>query len=201
MNEPSAMRTRASLLIRLRQDDQDQTAWNAFVDRYGPQIFTWCRHWGLQETDAEDVTQIVLLKLAEKLRGFEYDPSRRFRSWLKTVAQHAWVDMVRDREKVGQGKGGTTAVAQFHELEAREDLEARLEAAYDLELLDEAMARVKERVEPHTWEAFQLTALEQVPVTEVTAKLNLPAAVVYKARSKVQKMLRDEMDAMDEAPP
>src|SRR5262245_6818045 len=78
MNEPSAMRTHASLLMRLRQSDQDQAAWNAFVDRYGPQIFAWCRHWGLQDTDAEDVTQTVLLKLAEKLRGFEYDPSRRF---------------------------------------------------------------------------------------------------------------------------
>lgn len=200
MNEPSALRTHASLLMRLRQDERDQAAWNAFVDRYGPQIFAWCRHWGLQDTDAEDVTQTVLLKLAEKLRGFEYDPSRRFRSWLKTVAQHAWIDLVRDREKVGQGKGGTTAVAQFQELAAREDLENRLEAAYDLELLDEALVRVKERVEPHTWEAFRLTALEQVPVTEVTAQLNLPAAVVYKARSKVQKMLRDEIEALDEAP-
>lgn len=200
MNEPSALRTRASLLMRLRLNDRDQTAWHAFVDRYGPQIFAWCRHWGLQENDAEDVTQTVLLKLAEKLRGFEYDPARRFRSWLKTVAQHTWVDLMRDRQRVGQGTGGTTALTQFQEVAAREDLEARLEAVYDLELLDEAMARVKERVEPHTWEAFRLTALEQVSVPDVSARLNLPAAVVYKARSKVQKMLREEMEAMDEAP-
>jgi RNA polymerase sigma factor (sigma-70 family) len=200
MNEPSMLRTSTSLLLRLRQETQDQAAWNAFVDRYGPQIFAWCRRWGLQETDAEDVTQTVLLKLAEKLRAFEYDPSRRFRAWLKTVAQHAWVDLVREQQRAGQGAGDSAAIAQLHEVQAREDLETRLEAAYDLELLDEAMARVKLRVEPHTWDAFRLTALEQVSVEEVTARLNLPAAVVYKARSKVQKMLREEMEAMEQTP-
>ena len=198
MHEPSALQTRVSLLLRLRQDDRDQAAWAAFVDRYGPQIFAWCRRWGLQETDAEDVTQTVLLKLAEKLRAFEYDPARRFRSWLKTVAQHAWVDLMRDRQRVGQGAGDSAALAQLHEVQAREDLATRLEAAYDLELLDTAMARVQLRIEPHTWEAFRLTALEQTPVTDVATRLNLPVAVVYKARSKVQKMLRDAMDAMDE---
>ena len=40
------------------------------------------------------VTQIVLLKLATKLRDFAYDPSRSFRAWLKTVAQHAWLDFL-----------------------------------------------------------------------------------------------------------
>jgi RNA polymerase sigma-70 factor (ECF subfamily) len=200
MNEPSALRTNVSLLRRLGREDRDQTAWNAFIERYGPQIFAWCRRWGLQETDAEDVTQTVLLKLAEKLRGFEYDPARRFRSWLKTVAQHAWIDLLRDQQRTGRGAGDSAAIAQLHEVQAREDLESRLEAAYDMELLEEAMTRVRLRVEPHTWEAFRLTALEQVPVTEVTAKLGLPTAVVYKARSKVQKMLRDEMEAMDEAP-
>jgi DNA-directed RNA polymerase specialized sigma24 family protein len=46
----------------------DQAAWNEFVERYGRRIYGWCRQWGLQEADAEDVTQDVLLRLARKMQ-------------------------------------------------------------------------------------------------------------------------------------
>ena len=49
------------------------------------------------------------------------------------------------------------------------------------------------RVAPHTWEAFQLTALEGQPVNEVAAKVQLQVAMVYVAKSKVQKMLQEEI--------
>jgi hypothetical protein len=62
--------TRLSLLSRLRKDPQDSSAWDEFVGRYGPRIEAWCRRWGLQEADVQDVTQTVLVRLATKLRGF-----------------------------------------------------------------------------------------------------------------------------------
>ncbi len=60
--------TSATLLAMLRQVPADQAAWARFADRYGRKIYGWCRRWNLQESDAEDVTQNVLLKLAEKMR-------------------------------------------------------------------------------------------------------------------------------------
>ena len=47
----------------------------------------------------------------------------------------------------------------------------RLQDAYDQELLTLAMAEVRQRVEANTWSAFQLTALEHVPVGEVARRL------------------------------
>ena len=73
--------TRITLLGRLRRDPGDQEAWGEFVEQYGPKVFAWCRRWGLQEADAQDVTQDVLLKLARKMKDFTYDPSRSFRAW------------------------------------------------------------------------------------------------------------------------
>ena len=72
--------TRVTLLARLRQDPTDQAAWDVFVERYGRHIYRWCRQWRLQDADAEDVTQDILVKLARKLRVFTYDPSRSFRA-------------------------------------------------------------------------------------------------------------------------
>src|SRR5262249_59472623 len=68
--------TSATLLGRLRCSPADQEAWKEFVLRYGPKIYRWCRQWNLQEADAQDVAQTVLLKLAGKMPAFDYDPSR-----------------------------------------------------------------------------------------------------------------------------
>src|SRR6266487_1159865 len=81
-----------TLLARLRHDPSNESAWEEFVEHYGRHIYRWCRQWKLQDADAEDVTQDILVKLTQKLRAFTYDPSRSFRGWLKTVAHHAWRD-------------------------------------------------------------------------------------------------------------
>ena len=63
MPDDDPLKTSLTLLGRLRRDPKDQAAWSEFVARYGPRILQWCRGWGLQESDAQDVTQDVLLKL------------------------------------------------------------------------------------------------------------------------------------------
>src|SRR5436305_6706393 len=90
--------TRLSLLVRLtRAGPADERAWREFVDYYAPVIYRWCTRRGLQETDAQDVTQQVLVKLAAKLPAFTYDPDRSFRGWLRTLTQHALADFLSGR--------------------------------------------------------------------------------------------------------
>jgi RNA polymerase sigma-70 factor (ECF subfamily) len=189
--------TRVTLLARLRQDPTDQTAWDEFVERYGRHIYRWCRRWKLQDADAEDVTQEILLKLAQKLRAFTYDPSRSFRGWLKTVAHHAWRDFV-DSPRHGRAAAGDSEVRELMQtLEAREDLVQKLEEAFDQELLEAAKVQVRLRVAPHTWEAFRLVALEGLPAAEVAARVQMQVAMVYVAKSKVQKMLQEEIRKLE----
>jgi RNA polymerase sigma-70 factor (ECF subfamily) len=188
--------TRVTLLAQLRQDPADQAAWDAFVERYGRHIYRWCRQWKLQDADAEDVTQEILTKLARTLRDFRYDPSRCFRSWLKTVAHHAWRNFVDGRR--GRVAAGDSRVGEVMQtLEARGDLLQELEEAFDHELLDAAKVRVRLRVAPHTWEAFRLVALEGMPAAEVAAAVHMQVAMVYVAKSKVQKMLQEEIRKLE----
>jgi RNA polymerase sigma-70 factor (ECF subfamily) len=188
--------TRVTLLTQLRQEPFDQAGWDEFVERYGRHIYRWCRQWKLQDADAEDVAQNILVKLIEKIRAFAYDPSGSFRAWLKTVAYHAWRDFEVSRPHA-QPIGNDSQAQALLTLEAREDLAQKLEEAFDLELLEEAKARVRLRVAPHTWEAFRLTALEGRPVAEVAAAVGMQVAMVYVARSKVQKMLQEEIRKLE----
>jgi RNA polymerase sigma-70 factor (ECF subfamily) len=190
-------KTSATLLERLRQVPADQAAWVQFAERYGCKIYAWCRRWNLQGADAEDLTQEVLLKLAEKMQTFVYDPARSFRAWLKTVVRHAWIDSWSGRKAV-VAAGGNQALELLQTVEAREDLVQRLEEEFDRELLDEAMARVRLRVRPRTWEAFERTALQGQSGAEAARELGMKVATVFVARSKVQKMLQEEMQKLDE---
>jgi RNA polymerase sigma-70 factor (ECF subfamily) len=196
--DDSSLHTRASLLLRLREGAEDQSAWAEFVERYGRPIHAWCRRWGLQEADAQDVTQTVLLKLAGALRTFEYDPQKRFRAWLKTLTYRAWSDFLSARQRVVLGSGDSDVHDLLDTAEARDDLAARLDAAFDQELLDRAIDQVRQRVQPHTWEAYRLTAVEGLSGAEAATRLNLQVATVFKAKSKVHRMLQETVRALDD---
>jgi RNA polymerase sigma-70 factor (ECF subfamily) len=168
--------------------------WVTFVNRYGPKIQAWCRHWGLQHADAEEVTQIVLVKLLNKMQTFAYDPSRSFRAWLKTVAHHAWQDYVDGQRRAVQGSGDSSIRAKLEAAEAGEDLLRHLDEAFERAQLEEALARVQERVESRTWEAFQRLTFHQQSGREVAAALHLELGAVYMAKKRVQSMLHEEIE-------
>jgi RNA polymerase sigma-70 factor (ECF subfamily) len=195
MNLSAGSHTSTTLLGRLRQAPTDQAAWRDFVARYGRHVYAWCRQWRLQEADAQDVTQIVLLKMSEKLAEFAYDPARSFRAWLKTVTLNAWRKLADAQRRAGQASG----VADFENaLAARDDLVARLEEEFDRELLEQASSRVRLRVEPHTWDAFRLMAFEGQSGAQVAERLQMKVATVFVAKSKVQKMLQEEIRKLEE---
>ena len=184
--------TSLTLLERLQKNPNDPQAWDAFIERYQPRIHRWCLQWGLQDSDADDVAQEVLVKLFAALGKFQYDPSRSFRAWLKTVTQHAWSDFVAARRRdPGHNSDRIDTIADS--AEARTDLERQLEDAFDRELLDIAMHRIKNRVKDSTWDAFRLTALDGFSGVEAAGQLGIPVANVFVAKHRVQKMLQEEV--------
>jgi RNA polymerase sigma-70 factor (ECF subfamily) len=201
MDEGSGARTSASLLERLRRDPTDEAAWSAFVALYARKIHAWCRHWGLQEADAQDVTQNVLVKLADKMRTFTYDPALSFRAWLKTVAHHAWRDYVDGRRRTVAASADNGVAEALETAQARDDLLQRLQEEFDLELLERAIARVRQRVLPHTWEAFRLTAMEGQSGAEVAAALNMKVAGVFVAKREVRLLLQEEIRRLERDDP
>jgi RNA polymerase sigma-70 factor, ECF subfamily len=192
--------TSESLLMRLRLEPADDDAWGRFVDRYGPLIRAWCRARGLGEADTHDVCQDVLAKLVTALKSFSYDPMRRFRGWLRTIVVHSLHDHHRQRRhQPTRGSGDTGVIELLANQEARDDLIARLDQAFDLELLERAMAAVQARVAPHNWQAFVLTVLEGRPVAETARVLEIHEGIVYVARCKIQKMLKCEILRLESA--
>jgi RNA polymerase sigma-70 factor (ECF subfamily) len=197
MSISSDSQTSLSLMDLLRRSPKDAGAWDRFVRRYRPKIYGWCRARGLQEADAEDVAQDVIAILTRKMASFQYDPSRRFHAWLKTITYHALSDLIASRCRAI----GDRPTPILETIEARADLERRLDELFDRELLDLAIARVRERVAAPTWDAFRLTTFEGHSGAAASRLLGITIASVFVSKHRVQKMLREEiarLGGMDE---
>jgi len=187
--------TSATLLGKLRNQPDDTAAWQEFVRRYRPRICAYYLAYPLQPADAEDVTQTVLLKLVVKMRAFRYDPAQSFRAWLKTVTSHVLSDFLAERRE--QGSGDTDVLRLLANVETREGLVRQLEAEFDQELLEEALRRVEPRVPQQQWQAFRLTTLGGMSGAEAAAQLGMLVATVYTSKSKVQKLVRNELHRLE----
>jgi RNA polymerase sigma-70 factor (ECF subfamily) len=186
--------TSATLLGMLGSALPSEAAWKRFVELYGPVILDWCRRSSLQDADAHDVTQETLLRLAQYLPDFHYDPNRRFRGWLRTVVHHCLCDWVEEQRRSASGTGDTAVLSLLSSLPAREALVERLEQQFDRELLEQAMVRVRQRVEPQTWRVFELLAVEQLSGEEVSRRTGMKVASAFASRSKVQRLIRREIE-------
>ena len=195
MSPVSDSQTSLTLMEMLREHPKNAVAWDRFVRRYHPKICGWCRAWGLQEADAEDVAQDVIAKLTQKMASFQYDQSRCFRAWLKTITQRVLSDLIASRRRAV----GSQAIRFLETLEARADLEQRIEEIFDRELLDLAISRVRERVAQATWDAFRLTTFEECTGVQASRLLGIPVASVFVAKHRVQKMLKEEIDKLEGA--
>ncbi|MCA9085937.1 MAG: sigma-70 family RNA polymerase sigma factor [Planctomycetaceae bacterium] len=194
MNDQTSV-TSISLLQRIRRDESDPHAWDEFVHRYGRRIFEWCINRRLQTADAEDVTQNVLLKLANRLSSFEYDPQMTFRGWLRRTTENAVIDFFRERKS--RGDDLKESIRMLDDAAARADLTERMESAFDLELFEEAKCRVKRRVDSRRWQAWEMIAVHNASGEHVAAELNMKLPSVYSSRYQIQKLIAEEVRQLD----
>jgi len=187
--------TSLTLMERLRQFPWNAEAWDRFVELYRPKIYAWCRAWGIQEADAEDVAQDVITKLTQKMASFQYDRTRCFRAWLKTITQHTLSDLMASRSRALL----EASIPILRSIEARADLEKRIGELFDRELLDLAIGRVRDRVASLTWEAFRLTTFEEYSGAEASKLLGIPITSVFVAKHRVQKILKEELVKLEES--
>src|SRR5258708_2989526 len=87
--QPAWPSTSMTLLARItRADDAD--AWSLFVGVYTPLIYKYCRKRGLQDADANEVTQNVMVQVSRVIGRFRYDPAKgKFRGWLGLLTRQA----------------------------------------------------------------------------------------------------------------
>lgn len=184
--------TPVSLLERMRKPG-DADAWNRFVELATPLLSSWAHRLGLQDQDAADLVQEVLSVLVEKVPGFNYDPRKSFRGWMRTVATNKWREWRRRPTPVLLDAGGP----QLADLPA-EDCEAFWEQEYRDYLVGRALTLMRGEFQPNTWQACWQHVVSGHSAVEVARDLGMSVGAVYMAKSRVLKRLREELRGLME---
>jgi RNA polymerase sigma-70 factor (ECF subfamily) len=180
--------TPVSLLERLRRPD-DSEAWRRFAELATPFLFEAARRFGLQEADAADVVQDVFVMLARKLPTFSYEPSRSFRSWLRT----ALLNRCRDLKRRLASRVAASAGSQPPE-EAEADPAALFaDDEYRRALAVRALRLMQAEFPETTWRACWEQVVNDRRAAEVARDLGITVNMAYVARSRVLARLRQEL--------
>jgi RNA polymerase sigma factor (sigma-70 family) len=181
------------------RDWNDHPAWRAFFDRYNPLLRLWCRRSGLTGDVADEVCQRVWIDLMARIRRFRYDPSRGFRGWLWRLYQSRAIDVLRKQRKTQLASLDEVRLEQWQPiyLDQRpkgvgQDEDPEAVSSILLEQAHEAQEVVRARVDPDTWLAYRMIAIDDQPVREVAQSLGKKYAAVYNGYKRVDQMLRHE---------
>jgi RNA polymerase sigma-70 factor (ECF subfamily) len=186
--------TRLSLLVRIR-DRQDAQAWNELVEIYAPLVYRLARSHGVQDADAADLTQEVLLTVVRTADRFHYDPARgTFRGWLFTVARNHLKHWAAVQKREMPGSGGDREQRALEEQPAPAEEIDRWDHDYRQRLFEWAAEKVRGEFRPFTWQAFWQTAVDHREVAAVAAELGLSVGAVYIARSRVVARIKEQLE-------
>ena len=182
--------TQATLIERLRDGDAVM-AWEEFFQRYWRLIYAAARTRGCREHTAEEIVQDVMLTVFQQRDVFRYDPKRgRFRDWLRTVVRNAVAEHRRAPSQRVRGRGGDPEDRAAEPADDRAPDQA-WEAAFEESLLAALLDCVRREVAPETYQAFELTTLDELSGRQVAKLTGLSRNAVYLARKRVLKRLRE----------
>ena len=168
------------LVMRARKGNQQ--AWEALVERYAPLIWSICRHYRLDRSDAEDVAQSIWLQFVNHL-GAIRDPAA-VPGWLTTVTR-------RECGRVVRAARGPQAAGQL----ADENLPDKQTRTAEQELLAaERHAVLRDAFTCLSPSRQQLMAMliedPPMPYTEISARLGIPISSIGPTRGRCLDQLR-----------
>lgn len=186
--------TRISLLQRLHNRG-DASAWVEFCEIYERAVYHLAVRYGLQDADAREVSQEVLVAVSRRIHLFDPAGSGQFRGWLATIARNATIDQLRkNRRRQVLGQPLTAPQLDFLEVEAHQSFAIEAQR----EQFRWAANQVQAVVSAQSWQAFWRTAVDGETCEAVAEQLNLSVGAVYVARCRILAKLKTLVDPFRE---
>ena len=197
-----AFTTKKSLLARVRAGDE--VSWGEFYETYRPLIQLVGRDCALTYDEREELVQLVLCEFFQKdILGkynldevpaditFHYDPARgRFRHYFKAIVRNQALKLYRKRKEV-------LDLDSIPEVAADARFDDVWEEEWHRHLLTQALVELRAQVQPVTFSAFEMYAIQEHPVKEVADFLQLSVDSVYVAKNRCIAALKRIIEKLD----
>ena len=190
--------TTRSSVLKAVADTENEAAWQRLFDLYAGFVFSMARHKGLNETDADDIVQVVCADLARNLPTFEYDRANgRFRSYLSGLVNWRVMDRLKASKRDAELKANF-----WEEAKAAGGDDDFSEREWQTAAMEEALRRMKPSVSPEHYAAFVASAVEGQDTETVMRLYGISRDNLYQIRKRLTAKLQEkatevlaEMDA------
>ena len=201
-----AFTTKKSLLARVQQGDE--ISWREFYEKYKPLIRLCGKDCSLTESETEELVQQVMTEIFRKdIIGkydpenipegvvFKHDPAKgRFRHYLRKVIRNHAVKIYHARMILTD--------PDTKPEDSDDEKDGRWEKIWDEEwkkhVLSMALTELRSRVQPETYLAFEMYAIQNKPVETVADFLGFSISSVYTAKSRCIALLREIIKTLEE---
>ena len=187
-----AFTTKKSLLAKVRAGDE--VSWAEFYAAYKPLILLCGQDCQLTRDENDELVQMVMSEIFRKdIVGkydpdhipddvvFHYDPAQgRFRHYLRGIIRKQALKLLRKRKGTVVLDDASQQIAE----PAVNVWDEMWDEEWKRHVLAMALAELKGHVQPETYMAFEMYAIQDRPVQEVADFLDLPIASVYTAKSR-----------------
>jgi RNA polymerase sigma-70 factor (ECF subfamily) len=199
--------TRASLLNRLKNLD-DQESWRDFYDTYSNLIYQVAFKSGLTDTEAKEVLQETMIRIAKKMPDFKYDPARSFKGFLLHETGFRIKDQFGkrhpERQAPGRKPGETSRTATIDRIPdpAGSVLDDVWNAEWEKNLFDRAIKKVKGQIrdgkaQSRQYQLFDLYVIKQWPAQKVADAMGVKIGQVFLAKHRITALIKKAIKSLE----
>jgi RNA polymerase sigma-70 factor (ECF subfamily) len=190
--------TRDSLIVQV-QNPANRDAWEQFTAIYRPVVYRLARTRGLQDADADDLAQQVLLAVSRAIPDWKRtDAQSQFRHWLRRIAKNAILNAL-TRGPKEPAVGGSGFMNLLNGVPQPGDIETQIELEYQRQVYRQAAETVRSAVHEQTWRIFVMTIIEGNATESVAKQMRTTIGNVHAIRSRVMRRLQSVVKEIQEA--
>jgi len=181
-----AWTTRKSLIDRVLNGDEE--SWDSFYANYSRLVYAIGERSGLFADDCEDLVQEVMRTIFNNKNRFRYDSTAgKFRTYLTGIVKHKVCDFYRRRD---DRIVAIDEEAAPEAVDPASQFDAVCSEEWKNHILNVALMELREKVEPETFDAFQMYVLQERLPREVADALSISESAVYVYKNRCVKHLR-----------
>ncbi len=158
----------------------DEKAFTALVERYSQELFQFVARFVRSPAAAEDVLQETFVQVYQAAAGF--DPSRRFRPWMFTIAANKARDYLRGRARKKEVPLSTASSSDSSEevsyLDFLSDSSSAPSERLEADERQEVVRSIVSQMPDHLREVLVLGYYHRFPYREMAEVLSIPLGTV-----------------------
>ena len=173
------------------KDSNDALAWSSFRDHFYPVILNFAKTLGLSATDAEDAAQETMLAFLKAFRSGKYHREKgQLSHWLFGVARRVILNFRKRLPRDYVIEDDTTGTSFWDMVADENAIKHTWDSEWRRMVLERCMQQARKELDQKVFEAFELYAICQRPVEEVSQTLGMSRNAVYIAKSRALSKLR-----------